>query len=263
VTCPTFRYRPTIVAQTFASLGVFYPGRVFLGVGSGEALNEQPSGGGWADAHERSERMTEAVELIRKLWTGQWVNHSGRFYPVQNARIYDLPSQPVPIYVAGSGKHGAELAGRIGDGWITDVASFKSDEIRNAFFDGARSAGKDVSLMRILIESFVVVGGEPEASQAADLWRFIPIGFKEFIDEPDPRNIQHGAEQKLSARDVYSKWVVSEDPSVHARAVSELGAVGATDVFVHSGQSDQQRVIDFYSREVLPELRGERISRAA
>src|SRR5690348_10631884 len=73
VTCPTFRYRPPIVAQAFASLGVFYPGRVFLGVGSGEALNEQPAGGGWADAHERSERMREAVEVIRKLWTGQWV----------------------------------------------------------------------------------------------------------------------------------------------------------------------------------------------
>ena len=263
VTCPTFRYRPQIVAQAFASLGVFYPGRVFLGVGSGEALNEQPAGGGWADAGERSERLAEAVQVIRKLWSGGWVNHPGPHYPVTNAHIYDLPSQSVPIYVAGSGEHGARLAGELGDGWITDVASFKEDKIRNAFFDGARSAGKDSGSMRILIESFVVVGGQAEAEEAADMWRFVPIGFKEFIDEPDPRKIQHGAEQKLSSRDVYSKWVVADDPAKHVQMLRELAELGATDVFVHSGQSNQQRVIDFYGREVLPMLRGRSIPHAA
>jgi alkanesulfonate monooxygenase SsuD/methylene tetrahydromethanopterin reductase-like flavin-dependent oxidoreductase (luciferase family) len=191
------------------------------------------------------------------------VNHAGRYYPVQNARIYDLPSQPVPIYVAGSGEHGARLAGEIGDGWITDVKSFKTDEIRNAFFEGVRSAGKDPESVRVLIESFVVVGGEAEASEAADLWRFLPIGFTEFIDEPDPRKIQQGAEQKLSVRDVFSKWVVSDSATAHVSAISELAELGATDVFVHSGQSDQQRVIDFYGREVLPALRPEATSRAA
>jgi alkanesulfonate monooxygenase SsuD/methylene tetrahydromethanopterin reductase-like flavin-dependent oxidoreductase (luciferase family) len=202
VTCPSFRYRPAIVAQAFASLGVFYPGRVFLGVGSGEALNELPAGGGWADIHERAERLAEAVQLIRKLWT--------------------------------------------------------------AFFEGARSAGKVPAQLRILVEAFIVVGGQAEAEEAAQMWRFIPIGFTDFIDEPDPRKIQHGAEQKLSTRDVYSKWVVADDPRQHADFLRELASLGATDIFVHSGQSDQQRVIDFYGREVLPLVRSsQQIPRAA
>jgi TAT-translocated FGD2 family F420-dependent dehydrogenase len=263
VTCPSFRYRPAIVAQAFASLGVFYPGRVFLGVGSGEALNEVPAGGGWADVHERSERLAEAVQLIRKLWTGGWINHDGPYYPLQNARIYDLPSQSVPVYVAASGEHGIKRAAELGDGWITDVTTFKDDKMRNAFFEGAHSAGKDPAHLRILVEAFVVVGGQAEAEEAAQLWRFLPVGFKEFIDEPDPRRIQHGAEQKLSTRDVYARWVVADDPRQHAEFLHDLASLGATDVFVHSGQSDQQRVIDFYGREVLPLVRKEPIRRAA
>ena len=263
VTCPSFRYRPAIVAQAFASLGVFYPGRVFLGVGSGEALNEVPSGSGWAPAHERAARLADAVQLIRKLWTGSWVSHNGPYYPIENARIYDVPPRPVPIYVAGSGEHGARLAGELGDGWITDVSSFKDAEIRNAFFTGARSAGKDPKSMRILIESFVVVGGQAEAEESAQIWRFVPIGFKEFIDEPDPRKIQHGAVDMLSTSDVYGGWIVADDPRAHADAITELARLGATDVFVHSGQSDQQRVIQFYASRVLPLVRQSHVARAA
>jgi F420-dependent hydroxymycolic acid dehydrogenase len=263
VTCPTFRYNPAVVAQAFASLGVFYPGRVFLGVGSGEALNEAASGAGWAPAKERAERLAEAVLLIRKLWTGDWISHHSEHFHVDNARIYDLPSQSVPIYIAGSSEHGARTAGELGDGWITDVHSFKDDEIRKAYFEGVRMASKDPAHMRILIEQFMVVGGEAEAEEAARMWRFIPIGFTDFIDEPDPRKIQHGAEQKLSTRDVYSQWIVSDNPKPHADAIAELAQLGATDVFVHSGQADQRRVIDFYAREVLPLVRGQAIRRAA
>ncbi len=124
-----------------------------------------------------------------------------------------------------------------GQAWITDVASFKEDKIRNAFFEGARSAGKNPKSMRILIESFVVVGGQAEAEEAAEFWRFVPIGFKEFIDEPDPRKIEQGAKAKLSARDVYSQWLVAEEPSRHVDMLRELADLGATDIFVHSGQS--------------------------
>lgn len=263
VTCPGFRYRPPIVAQAFASLGVFYPGRVFLGLGSGEALNEVPSGGGWASAQQRSERLAEAVQLIRKLWTGEWVTHHGPHYPVENARIYDLPNQPVPIYIAGSGEHGVRLAGELGDGWITDVSTFKQEEMRKTYFEGVRSAGKQPSQMRILVESFVVVGGDAEAEEAAQIWRFVPIGFKEFVDEPDPRKIQREAEARLSTRDVYGQWVVGDDPRKHAGMLRELGSLGATDIFVHSGQRDQERVIDFYGKQVLPMLRQGRMPRAA
>ena len=104
VTCPTFRYRPPIVAQAFATLGVLYPGRPFLGVGTGEALNEVPASGEWGDYQERADRLVEAVELIRNLWSGEWVTHEGDYYQVKDARIYDVPPQPVPIYIAAEGR---------------------------------------------------------------------------------------------------------------------------------------------------------------
>jgi TAT-translocated FGD2 family F420-dependent dehydrogenase len=254
VTCPTFRYRPAVVAQAFASLAVLSPGRVFLGVGSGEALNEVPSGGGWGDARTRFERLMEAVGLIRQLWTGEWVHHVGQYFQVENARIYDPPPQPVPIYIAGSGRRAAQSAGELGDGWITDTHSLTNSSIRAAFDNGVRSAGNQPD-RRVLVESYVVVGGVAEAEEAARFWRFVPIGFKELLDEPDPREIQRVAEQRLSLQDVYRTWVVSADPGAHVEALQKQFEAGATDVFIHSGQSDQQRVIDFYASAVLPRLR--------
>ena len=100
----------------------------------------------------------------------------------------------------------------------------------------------------------MVVGGVSEAEEAARFWRFVPIGFKELLDEPDPREIQRVAEQRLLLEDVYRNWVVSADARVHVEALQKQFEAGATDVFIHSGQSDQQRVIDFYSRNVLPEF---------
>jgi F420-dependent hydroxymycolic acid dehydrogenase len=255
VTCPTYRYRPATVAQAFASLGVLYPGRVFLGLGSGEALNEVPAGGGFGPARERIDRLEEAVRLIRQLWSGEWTDHAGAYYPVRNARIYDLPPEPVPIYLAASGRRSSRLAGALADGWITDAASLANASLRDAHGHGADSAGKDLALQRVLIEHYVVVGGEAEAREAAQAWRFQPIGLTDLIDEPDPRAIQRAAEQKLSLEQVYGQWVVSEDPATHLHAIQHLFEQGATDVFIHSGQPDQRRVIDFYAKQVLPNLR--------
>jgi F420-dependent hydroxymycolic acid dehydrogenase len=255
VTCPTYRYRPATVAQAFASLGVLYPGRVFLGLGSGEAVNEVPAGGGFDEPRERLDRLEEALRLIRQLWTGEWTDHAGAHYPLQGARIYDLPPQPVPIYLAASGRRSSRLAGELADGWITDGASLANDTFRDAHLRGAQAAGKDPVLERILIEHYVVVGGESEARAAAEAWRFQSIGLSELIDEPDPRTIERVAEQKLSLEQVYGNWVVSDDPKRHFEAIQRLFELGATDVFIHSGQPDQHRVIDLYGKQVLKQLR--------
>jgi F420-dependent hydroxymycolic acid dehydrogenase len=255
ITCPSFRYRPSIVAQAFATLAQLSPGRVFLGVGSGEALNEFPSGGGWAKPRERRARLVESIGLIRELWAGDWVNHLGRYYQVRNAKLYDPPPSPIPVYIAASGRRTARSAGALGDGWIVDAASLGNPRIRSSFDEGAREAGKDPASLRILVETYVVVGSSPEAEEAAALWRFVPIGLKDLLDEPDPRVIQRVAEQHLSLEDVYRNWIVGGDPWTHVAAVRQLLDAGATDIFVHSGQSDQQRVIDFYARDVLPRLR--------
>ena len=119
VLTPTFRYHPSVVAQVFGTLGSLFPGRVILGVGTGESLNEVPSTGmAWPEMKERFARMREAISLIRKLWAEDRVSFEGQYYKTANATIYDKPDGPVPIYIAAAGPQVAKYAGRAGDGFI-------------------------------------------------------------------------------------------------------------------------------------------------
>jgi TAT-translocated FGD2 family F420-dependent dehydrogenase len=255
ITCPIYRYNPAEVAHAFASLGVLYPGRLFLGVGTGEALNEVAAGGGWGPYRERAERLAEAITLIRRLWTEDWVSFEGRYYRLEDAKLYDKPARPVPIYVAGAGPRSARLAGRYGDGWITDVSTLTGrQDVVQAFEEGARDAGKDPTAMPRLVEPFVIVGGREEALEAARLWLFHAIG-QQVLDMSDPRRIQRYAEENSTAEREMEQWVISRDPQAHLDAIRSLVEAGATHVFVHSAQRDQRRFIDFYGREVLPALR--------
>jgi len=253
VTCPTYRYNPAIVAEAFASLGILAPGRVFLGVGSGEALNEAASGGGWGDFKERNERVVEAIELIRRLWSGERVEHQGEYYQV-HARLYDVPSSQVPIYLAASGQESVRSAAKHADGLVTDAERALQPELRQAFEDGARSAGKNPENLAIVAEQMVIVGDESVAQQYVPLWRFMPKAWNLYVDNPDPRDIQRRAEQDVPLEEVYGSWPVSEDPQVHVAALQKLIDGGVTHIFVHSCQPDQRRVIEFYGQDVLPKL---------
>jgi TAT-translocated FGD2 family F420-dependent dehydrogenase len=256
VTTPTYRYDPATVAQAFATLGVLYPGRVFLGVGTGEALNEMAASDQFGRYQERHDRLAEAVSLIRQLWGGEHVTFSGQFFAVNNLRIYDLPSEPVPIYVAGNGPKSARLAGEVGDGWITTPENLANSELHDAFREGALSVGKDPDQLPILVEDFVVVGGEAESNEAATYWRFSPIGFKQLLYLPDPRGIEQRAMAELpSPWDTWRDWTVSTEPMAHVQHIQGLWDAGATHVFVHSGNQDQMRMIDFYGSQVIPHLR--------
>ncbi|HVA14012.1 MAG TPA: LLM class flavin-dependent oxidoreductase [Stellaceae bacterium] len=125
VTCPTLRYSPGVVAAAFASLSALYPGRIFLGVGSGEALNEQAATGMWPDWEERWERLIEAIGIIRALWTGKRLSHRGKYYAL-DAQLYDPPSRPIPLLTAANGKKSMRLAGQHGDGLITDPLTWQN-----------------------------------------------------------------------------------------------------------------------------------------
>jgi len=254
VTCPIYRYHPAIVAQAFATLGLLYPGRVFLGAGTGEAVNEAAAGGGWGPYRERLARLREAIALIKRLWTGAWVTSAGPAFPVPNARIYDAPSEPVPVYVAASGPKSAAFAGELGDGWITDAPTLtERPEIGEAFRSAAAAAGKRPGEMPVLAELYAVVGDEDEALAAAPLWQFGPV-MGELISEPDPRGVQRRAAELSSPERTVRSWAIGRDSAVHIRRIEELFAAGATQVYVHSAQPDQLRVIEFYGREVLPAL---------
>ena len=252
VTCPTFRYNPAVVAEGFASLNLLYPNRIFLGVGSGEALNEQAATGVWPDWQERSERLIEATELIRKLWGGGQVRAEGKYYKV-NARLYDPPATPIPLLMAANGPKAMHRAGKYGDGLVTDPKTWKQH--KSEFEAGVKEAGKNVSDVPVLVEHYAVLGGEKEAQAAAQLWRFGPKAFKTYYNIRDPQEIQSRAEKETPLEQVYADWAVGTDPAVHIKKVNELFDSGATIVNIHSGQAEQRKVIEFYGKQVLPKLK--------
>jgi TAT-translocated FGD2 family F420-dependent dehydrogenase len=251
VTCPTLRYNPAVVAEAFASLSMLYPERIFLGVGSGEALNEQAATGVWPKWEERSERLIEATAIIRQLWTGKQVSHRGKYYSV-NTKLYGALPTPPPLLMAANGPKAMHRAGQYGDGVITDPKTWKQHKAE--FEAGAKAAGKNPRRMPVLIEQFVVVGNQQDAEQAAQLWRFIPKAFKRYYNFRDPEVIQERAAAEIPLQSVYAEWPVSTDPDVHVKTLMELFKEGATIVNVHSGQNDQKRVIEFYGNHVLPRV---------
>lgn len=265
VTCPTYRYRPPIVAEAFASLALLYPGRVFLGLGSGEALNELPVSGSWGAYPERAARLIEAVTIIRQLWTGEWTTFKGQYYTVPKAHLYDLPTSPVPIYIAASGPKSMALSGQYGDGLISDSKTVLDPTLRAAWEAGARKAAKDPAKMPIVAEHFVFVGSDkdPELLKAAELWRFTSKAWTKFVNNPDPVDINKQADATVPLEEIYNRWVVSEDAQVHAKALLALFEGGVSQVYVHSGQSDQQKVIDFYGKQVIPLVRKQLATRAS
>lgn len=249
VTCPTFRYPPAVVAEAFASLSWLTPGRVFLGVGSGEALNEEAATGQWPNWAERSERLVEATAIIRELWSGREVRHTGRFYSV-NARLFDPPPAPVPILMAGNSGKALRRCGQYADGLVTDPGTWQKHKAE--FAAGAAEGGRSGEQMPVLVELFVSVGDAEEARQAATLWRFLPKAFKTYFNHRDPQAIQDRAAEEIPLEQVIAQWVVSPDPSVHIERINALFHSGATIVNIHSGQADQRKVIEFYGRKVLP-----------
>lgn len=253
VTCPTYRYHPSIVAEAFATLGILAPGRVFLGVGTGEALNEEASGAGWGAYPERAERLAEAVQIIRKLWSGDWISHKGKHWTIDKAKLYDVPQQPVPIWIAANGPKSARLAGELGDGWITTLVALQDSQTRQAFEDGARSAGKDPSKLEIVLESFAVAGSQDEALEGAKKWRFLNKAWESgYVTNPDPVAIQKRAEAEVPLEEAIKDWAIGKEPDVHLKALRKMFAAGATTVLVHSPQTDQMSFLDWYGRNVLP-----------
>jgi TAT-translocated FGD2 family F420-dependent dehydrogenase len=256
VTCPTFRYRPAVVAQAWASLSHLAPGRVFLGLGAGENLNEGAAGGGWGSYAERASRLVEAVGIIRGLWTGEHQHVEGRVWNL-DGKLYDPPMSKIPIYIAAGGPKSARLAAQYGDGLITGASLLKHNaDLRSAWEAGLQESGKPGGSKPILVEHWAVVGGDAEARAAAEKWRFTPRAWEHgFYDSISPHDIQTRSEAEIDLESVYKDWAVSANPQDHIEAIRQLAEKGATHIVVHVGMPNQLEVIDFFGKEVLPAIR--------
>lgn len=249
VTCPIYRYHPAVVAQAFASLAILAPGRVFLGLGTGERLNEQAATNQFGPYVERHDRLIEAIQLIRQLWSGERISFQGKYFQTNSLKLYDLPSSSPPIFVAASGPKSAKLAGQYGDGWISQAAALGEPKLVTAFELGAQASGRDPSTLGKRMELFAVVGDQSEINAAAELWRFTAGA----VDQPNPVDIQHAAESNPIDK-VVARWAVGTDPATHISAVQAVLDAGAIP-FMHFGQREPAAAIDFYRTQVLPKLR--------
>ena len=258
VLTPTFRYHPAVVAQAFATLGCLAPGRVILGVGSGESLNEVPLGTAWPDGKERFARLKEAVTLIQQLWREDRVSYDGQFWQTDKATIYDKPEQPVPIYIGASGPAATRLAGRIADGFITTSGKghgLYTDTLLPAVREGAEKADRKIDDLDLMIE--VKVSFDPDLEKARNdthYWGALALSPEEKTGVEDPIEMQRRADA-LPVERTATRWIVSSDAEEHAAKVAEYLDMGFEHLVFHAPGPDQDRFLKVYSEEVLPRLR--------
>jgi coenzyme F420-dependent glucose-6-phosphate dehydrogenase len=257
VLTPSFRYNPAVVAQAFATLGCLAPGRVILGVGTGESLNEIPVGIEWPDQGERFARLRESVTLIQQLFREEFVNFEGQFYRTHDATIYDRPDDPVPIYVAASGPAAARLAGRIGDGLI--CTSGKGPELYTetllpALEEGATKAGRDASGLARMIEMKVSFDTDRgRAMEDTKVWAALALTGEQKMGVEDPREMERLAK---TVEDVaHRRWLVSSDPDEHVEQIGTYIDYGFDHLVFHFPGDDQEAAIARYSELILPRLR--------
>ena len=259
VLTPTFRYHPAVIAQAFATLGVMFPGRVVLGIGTGESLNEVPSTGmQWPEFKERFARLREAVTLIRRLWSEERVTFAGQFYRTEKATIYDRPPESVPIYVAAAGAMIARYAGRAGDGLI--CTSGKAPELYTETLlpkvaEGLAEAGKRDRAYERMIE--VKVSFDTERARAMEdtrQWAVLALTAEEKLTVEDPVEMDRLA-ASLSAERTASRWIVSTDADEHVARIAHYLDLGFRHLVFHAPGPDQARFLRLYAERVLPRLR--------
>lgn len=260
VLTPTFRYHPAVIAQAFATLGCLYPGRVILGVGSGESLNEAPLGLEWPDGKERFARLKEALKLIDLLWSDERVSFEGTYYTTDKATIYDRPEQKVPLYVAASGPAATRLAGRVGDGFITTSGKQRelyTDTLLPALDEGARKAGRTVEDLDLMIEMKVSYDHDAErALEDTHYWGALALSSDEKTGVEDPIEMERLADA-LPVERTKSRWIVSTDPHEHVEKIKQYVDWGFTHLVFHAPGPDQSGFLKIYGEEVLPLLRKE------
>jgi coenzyme F420-dependent glucose-6-phosphate dehydrogenase len=259
VVTPTFRYHPSVVAHAMATLGVLYPGRVILGVGTGESLNDVPATGmDWPPFKERFGRLKEAVELMRRLWREERVTFEGSYYQTANATLYDRPDTPIPLYIAASGPTAAKLAGRVADGFICTSGKpleLYTDTLLPKVAEGIELTGRTPDDVEMMIE--MKVSFDTDLKRAMDdtrHWAALALSSEEKMGVEDPMEMERLADA-LPVERAASRWVVSDDPDEHVERLARTIDLGFTHLVFHAPGPDQRRFLDLYAEQVLPRLR--------
>lgn len=259
VLTPTYRYHPSVVAQAFATLGMLFPSRVVLGMGTGESLNEVPASGlEWPEQKERTARFREALRLIHALWSQDRVSFEGKFYRTALATIYDRPREPVPIYVAGAGPFIAKLAGLEADGFI--CTSGKKWDLYSETLLPNVQAGLDASgrgdrpSFDRMIEMKVSFDTDRErALRDTHYWGALALSPEEKVNVEDPLEMERLADA-LPIERTASRWIVSSDPDEMVERIGAYVRLGFNHLVFHAPGPDQARFLRLFADQVVPRL---------
>ncbi len=255
VTCPSFRMHPAVVAQAAATLEVMYPGRTWLGLGSGEALNEHVVAGYWPETPERINRMFEAVEVIRKLFSGKDVKHDGRNFKLETSRLWTMPDVAPPIYIATAGPVTAKRTGALADGLITVGApEGKIETIFEKCREGCREAGNDPDKFKYILQLHLswAATDEQAVRNAMEEW---PNGGMKFpkADIRSPGDFEQMA-KLVRPEDFEGRMLMSADPERHRKEIQKFLNMGFDQIYLHNVGRNQVEWLEVFGREVLPKL---------
>jgi len=264
VMTPTFRYNPAVLAQAFATMGVLYPDRIFLGVGSGEALNEIATGfrgageQDWPEFKERFARLREAVALMRELWTGDRVNFEGEYYSTHDASIYDRPETPIPVYIAAGGPVVARYAGRSGDGFICTSGKgmeLYTEQLIPAVKEGAGQAERSFDDIDRMIEIKLSYDTDYDtALENTRFWAPLALSKEQKHDITDPVEMEKAADA-LPIEQIASRWIVGSDPDAVVDEIKKYTDAGLNHLVFHAPGADQRRFLELFEKDLAPRLR--------
>ena len=264
VMTPTFRYNPAVLAQAFATMGCLYPGRIMLGVGSGEALNEVATGfrgagpQHWPEFKERFARLREAVDLMRQLWTGERVDFQGEYYSTHGASIYDRPDVAVPVYIAAGGPVVARYAGRAGDGFICTSGKgmeLYTEQLLPAVAEGAAKVGRNPEKIDRMIEIKLSYDTSYEvALENTRFWSPLSLSKEQKHDITDPIEMERAADA-LPIEQIASRWIVGTDPDAVVAQIKPYVDAGLNHLVFHGPGQDQRRFLKLFEKDLAPRIR--------
>jgi coenzyme F420-dependent glucose-6-phosphate dehydrogenase len=259
VTSTGARYHPVLIAQAWMTLERLFPGRMFLGLGSGEALNEVPIGDEWPSVGDQIARMEEALSIIDRLWKGETITEEGRFYRLRDARLHTLAQRRPPIWVSAFGPQAARVAGRWGDGLWTLPDPESTPAVIEAYREARREAGHANDGEIVFQALFSWADSDEAAFEAVRKWKGAqPTEFYR-EDWHEPRRMYEHGEEQVSDEELAQSAIVGSDPELHAERIRELERMGATVIVLQNNSgADPHRAIEVYGERVLPALRSVR-----